>query len=92
MKIEFRGMIVEIVHGEEGDALTVQTGKRKSKVKVEAGQLTKSLLYTGVNVTIETDPGMFDRAIDPETGEIIKAEITKKTAKKFKAAAEAQPD
>ena len=66
MKIQFTGMVCEITHAEDFDAITVQTGKRKSKIKAESGMFADELLLTDVEVTVESVKTLFDNV----TGEL----------------------
>ncbi len=69
MKIYLTGIITEIVHTEDFDSMTVENGKRKSRIKVEAGTIDDGLLSTAVYITVESQATLFPPA-DPETGEI----------------------
>jgi len=74
MKIQFTGTICEITHAEDFDAITVQTGKRKSKIKAESGLFADELLLTEVEVTVESVKTLFDKVsgeLNSKVGEAI---------------------
>jgi hypothetical protein len=73
MKIQFTGIICEITHAEDFDAITITDGKRKSKIKVLSGPFSDDLLSQPVDITVETQRTLFDNVTGEINKDVVKA-------------------